>query len=76
MTEREPTEQEIIEAAKLNPSELVFINKISKSAFQRNDRPIVLIAICGSILGNIIRMSEGALTKETIIKLIDIAIQE
>jgi len=61
--------QKLIEASKLSKKEVAFINKIAKSAFAGNDRPLVIIGIANAILSNVINMSNGAISEKTILRL-------
>lgn len=70
--EQEYTEEQIEEASKFTQEELDFINDTTYKVFMEVDvRPIVIIALCSSIVGNLISTSEGILNKETIIDLVD-----
>lgn len=70
---KEPTEKQIEKASHLTHKELAFINAFTHEVMDKEFRPIVYIALCSSILGNIIR--GGPITKKTVMNLVDITIQ-
>lgn len=61
--------EKLIKASKLSKKEVAFINKIAKSAFAGNDRPLVIIGIANAILSNVINMSNGGITEKTVLSL-------
>jgi len=66
----------IIDAAVFTDDELDFINEVASSAFKREDRPYVLIGICGAILANIKAQSEGVLSDKELMKWVEMAMSE
>lgn len=65
------TDEQIAEAARLTQDELDYINSVTFSLFDHEQRPIVLMALCSSIIGNLVTHSEGQLNKELIVDLVD-----
>ena len=62
-------------ATVLTDVELDAIDHHAQAAFmdERIERPYVLVALCGSILSNIVRQSDGELTAEELMKWVEIA---
>lgn len=62
--------KKIEEAAKLTRKELDFIDNTTLAAIGSNQRPLVYLALCSSILGCVIRASEGVLDEELVTGLV------
>ena len=62
-------------AAELTEEELDFIDDMTAKAFEdeRCERNYVLVALCGSILSNIVRQTDGGISAEEIMKWVEIA---
>lgn len=71
------TTEEMEEATVLTEAELEFIDDMSQAIFDQANadelRPYVLTALCGSILSNLVRGSEGMLEVETVLKFVELA---
>lgn len=67
------SEKQIEEASKLTKKELAFINKITKEVIYTEQRPLVYLALCSSIIGCILRA--GVLQKKTAMLLISKGIE-
>jgi len=68
---------DIEEASKLTQEEIDFIDTIGQNIFteagEKELRPYVLIALCGSIASNVVRQSDGALDADAIMQWLDMA---
>jgi hypothetical protein len=67
------TDAEIAKAAVFTQDEIDFINAQALKAFSREDRPYVLIGICGAIVGNLVSQSGGKLTLDEVLKWVGMA---
>lgn len=71
------TDAELFEATKFTQKELDFIDDMTQAIFDQANadehRPYVITALCGSILSNLVRGSEGMLEVETVLKFTELA---